>query len=105
MAGLRSLSPLPGGAGARGRGESHCRCGEIFPPPALRAALPRKRERCRSRGHVEILSNTLGEEMLLRILDRLEEIIIASLMAAATILIFVSVVHRFATARPFPSPL
>src|SRR3954452_23329750 len=34
---------------------------------------------------------------MLRILDRLEEIIIASLMAAATLLIFVSVVHRFGT--------
>jgi C4-dicarboxylate transporter, DctQ subunit len=39
--------------------------------------------------------------MLLRILDRLEEIIIASLMAAATILIFISVVHRFGTGVPF----
>src|SRR3979490_2667435 len=38
---------------------------------------------------------------MLRILDRLEEIIIASLMAAATILIFVSVVHRFGTGVPF----
>ena len=35
--------------------------------------------------------------MFLRILDRLEEIIIASLMGAATILIFISVVHRFGT--------
>jgi C4-dicarboxylate transporter, DctQ subunit len=42
--------------------------------------------------------------MLLRILDRLEEIIIASLMAAATILIFVSVVHRFGTSVPFLYP-
>ena len=42
--------------------------------------------------------------MLLRILDRLEEIIIASLMAAATILIFVSVVHRFGTGVPFLYP-
>src|ERR1700735_231213 len=38
---------------------------------------------------------------MLRILDRLEEIIISSLMAAATILIFVSVVHRFGTGVPF----
>src|SRR4029078_2795595 len=38
---------------------------------------------------------------VLRILDRLEEIIIASLMAAATILIFISVVHRFGTGVPF----
>src|SRR3984893_16796269 len=42
--------------------------------------------------------------MLLRILDRLEEIIITSLMAAATILIFVSVVHRFGTGVPFLYP-
>jgi C4-dicarboxylate transporter DctQ subunit len=31
----------------------------------------------------------------LRVLDRLEEILIASLMAAATLIIFASVVHRF----------
>jgi C4-dicarboxylate transporter DctQ subunit len=42
--------------------------------------------------------------MLLRILDRLEEIIITSLMAAATILIFLSVVHRFGTGVPFLYP-
>ena len=35
------------------------------------------------------------------ILDRLEEIIITSLMGAATILIFISVVHRFGTGVPF----
>jgi len=34
---------------------------------------------------------------MLRLLDRLEETIIASLIGAATVLIFVSVVHRFAT--------
>src|SRR6202049_3582636 len=42
--------------------------------------------------------------MLLRILDRLEEILIASLMAAATILIFISVVHRVGTGVPFLYP-
>jgi C4-dicarboxylate transporter, DctQ subunit len=42
--------------------------------------------------------------MLLRILDRLEEILIASLIAAATILIFISVVHRFGTGVPFLYP-
>src|SRR6202453_476992 len=42
--------------------------------------------------------------MLLRILDRLEEILIASLMAAATILIFISVVHRFGTGVKFLYP-
>src|SRR5246500_4605598 len=36
-----------------------------------------------------------GESMVLRILDRLEEIIIASLMGAATLITFVTVVHRF----------
>jgi C4-dicarboxylate transporter DctQ subunit len=33
---------------------------------------------------------------MLRILDRLEEILIASLIAAATVVIFVAVVHRYA---------
>src|SRR6266702_1688022 len=46
----------------------------------------------------------MGEEMLLRILDRLEEIIIASLMGVATLLIFVSVVHRFGTGVSFLYP-
>src|SRR5471032_2116510 len=41
---------------------------------------------------------------MLRILDRLEEILISSLMAAATILIFVSVVHRFGTGVKFLYP-
>jgi C4-dicarboxylate transporter DctQ subunit len=43
-------------------------------------------------------------EVMLRILDRLEEILISSLMAAATILIFISVVHRFGTGVPFLYP-
>jgi C4-dicarboxylate transporter DctQ subunit len=38
--------------------------------------------------------------MFLRILDRLEEILIASLMAAATVLIFVAVVHRYLSGVP-----
>src|ERR1700680_4394587 len=42
--------------------------------------------------------------MFLRILDRVEEVIIASLMGAATILIFISVVHRFGTGVPFLYP-
>jgi C4-dicarboxylate transporter DctQ subunit len=42
--------------------------------------------------------------VFLRILDRLEEIIIASLMAAATLLIFVAVVHRYGTGIPFLYP-
>ena len=33
--------------------------------------------------------------MLLRILDRFEEILISALMALAVVLIFVAVVHRF----------
>jgi C4-dicarboxylate transporter, DctQ subunit len=49
------------------------------------------------------LAGCTGEEML-RILDRLEEIIIASLMGAATLLIFVSVVHRFGTGISFLYP-
>ena len=42
--------------------------------------------------------------MLLRILDRLEEIIIASLMGAATLITFVTVVHRFLVDVPFLYP-
>lgn len=41
---------------------------------------------------------------MLRILDRLEEILIASLMAAATLLIFVAVLHRYGTGVPFLYP-
>jgi C4-dicarboxylate transporter DctQ subunit len=41
---------------------------------------------------------------MLRILDRLEETLIATLMAAATILIFVAVVHRYAFGIPFLYP-
>src|SRR5260370_13042932 len=41
---------------------------------------------------------------MLRTLDRLEEILISALMAAATILIFLSVVHRFGTGVPFLYP-
>ena len=39
--------------------------------------------------------------MLLRILDRLEEIIIAGLMGAATVITFVAVAHRFLVAIPW----
>ena len=42
--------------------------------------------------------------MLLRILDRLEEFIIASLMGAATLITFVTVVHRFLVDVPFLYP-
>ncbi len=42
--------------------------------------------------------------MLLKILDRLEEIIIASLMGAATLLTFVTVVHRFLVDVPILYP-
>ncbi len=41
----------------------------------------------------------------LRILDRLEETLIASLMAGATLLIFASVVHRFAAGTALLYPL
>src|ERR1700739_1699416 len=43
--------------------------------------------------------------MVLRILDRLEEIIIASLMGAATLITFVAVVHRFLVDVPLLYPL
>jgi len=39
--------------------------------------------------------------LFLRILDRLEEILIASLIAGATLLIFVAVVQRYAVGVPF----
>ena len=41
---------------------------------------------------------------MLKILDRLEEILIATLIAAATLLIFVSVLHRYGTGVPFLYP-
>ncbi len=40
--------------------------------------------------------------MLLRFLDHLEEWLIATLMAAATLIIFVAVVHRYAAGLPIP---
>ena len=43
--------------------------------------------------------------MPLRILDRLEEILIASLMAAATVLIFVAVLHRYGSGISFLYPV
>jgi C4-dicarboxylate transporter DctQ subunit len=43
--------------------------------------------------------------VLLRILDRLEEILIASLMAAATFIIFLAVMHRYLIGIPFLYPL
>ena len=51
-----------------------------------------------------LLDQRLGGLVFLRILDRLEEIIIASLMAAATLLIFVAVVHRYGTGVPWLYP-
>ena len=42
---------------------------------------------------------------LLRVLDRLEETLIASLMAAATLLIFVAVLHRYGTGIPLLFPI
>src|ERR1700710_453712 len=45
----------------------------------------------------------MGGEML-RILDRLEEILISALMGAATLLIFISVLHRFGTGISFLYP-
>ena len=48
--------------------------------------------------------NRLGA-VLLSLLDRFEEILISALMAAATLLIFVAVVHRYGTGVPFLYPL
>ena len=42
---------------------------------------------------------------MLRILDRLEETLIASLLAAATILIFIAVLHRYGTGISFLYPI
>ena len=42
--------------------------------------------------------------MFLRILDRLEEFIIAALMGAATLLTFITVVHRFLVNIPILYP-
>src|SRR5919112_18154 len=42
---------------------------------------------------------------MLRVLNRFEEILIASLMGAATLLIFIAVVHRYASGVPFLYPL
>jgi C4-dicarboxylate transporter DctQ subunit len=39
---------------------------------------------------------------MMRLLDRLEEVLIATLMAAATLLIFVAVVHRYAAGWSIP---
>ncbi len=39
---------------------------------------------------------------MLRLLDRLEETLIAFLMAAATIIIFIAVIHRYAAGVPIP---
>jgi C4-dicarboxylate transporter DctQ subunit len=41
---------------------------------------------------------------MLRILDRLEEILISTLMGAATVLIFIAVLHRFGTGISFLYP-
>jgi C4-dicarboxylate transporter, DctQ subunit len=46
-----------------------------------------------------------GTLILLRILDRLEEILIATLMAAATLIIFVAVCHRYLIGVPFLYPI
>ena len=43
--------------------------------------------------------------ILLRILDRFEEVLIASLMAAATFIIFLAVMHRYLIGIPFLYPI
>src|ERR671926_1095775 len=50
-------------------------------------------------------SPSVPHPLPLRILDRLEKILIASLMGAATLLIFVAVVHRYASGVPLLYPL
>jgi len=39
----------------------------------------------------------------MKFLDRLEEWIIATLMAAATVVIFIAVVHRYLSGLPIPA--
>ena len=63
-----------------------------------------KQERCRAtkpkkqEGHVKWQkTGNRGNCMLMKLLDRLEEILIATLIAAATLIIFVAVVHRYGT--------
>src|SRR5712672_1240996 len=46
-----------------------------------------------------------GKLILLRILDRLEEILIATLMALATFIIFLAVMHRYLIGIPFLYPI
>ena len=43
--------------------------------------------------------------MLLRILDRLEEVLIATLMALATFIIFLAVMHRYLVGIPLLYPI
>ena len=47
----------------------------------------------------------MGEFMFLRILDRLEELLITFLIAAATVIIFVAVAHRYLVGIPLLYPL
>jgi len=47
----------------------------------------------------------MGACVVLRILDRFEEILIASLMAGATIIIFLAVLHRYGTGVSFLYPI
>jgi C4-dicarboxylate transporter, DctQ subunit len=46
-----------------------------------------------------------GEFMFLRILDRLEELLITFLIAAATVIIFIAVAHRYLVGIPLLYPL
>jgi C4-dicarboxylate transporter, DctQ subunit len=52
-----------------------------------------------------IVPRACEARVFLRILDRLEEILIAALIAAATVVIFVSVAHRYAVGFPLLYPL
>jgi C4-dicarboxylate transporter DctQ subunit len=50
------------------------------------------------------MTDALGEFMFLRILDRLEELLITFLIAAATIIIFIAVMHRYLVGIPLLYP-
>jgi C4-dicarboxylate transporter DctQ subunit len=41
-------------------------------------------------------------KVLLKLLDRLEETLVASLIGAATVIIFLAVIHRYASGMPIP---
>src|SRR5262249_21765618 len=72
---------------------------DIQKPDPDREAGARRRSRDR------MVPGSGARSMLLRILDRLEETLIATLMAAATLLIFISVLHRYGSGISFLYPI